>query len=460
MSNLVQKLYNTTVDAYLTAHEQSINLYSWACDSMIAAGWIFHDTDTHGWNVYKTNGENGDYPLCYIHLSTCDASCTMSTLFNSIDSVGLTISARAFGFWDNIAHTYNNQASMCNFIALSATRRKICFWGDKNFIYFYKFTHEVGSFNNQIFAGYPTHFVYNPTIFISAQITAGTNVIITTANDTSQFIVGKIYAILDETNGNINEFTLISKTSTTLTASAITKTFTTGSRVSFFGFNLFGVTGFSAYNGISPISHVYWQTGEGDNLNRYSAIWRQLNLERYQNPVTWGATLYQRAVLVNPAFFSIWRSISFDTSLLTIQQSNISLTGYYHYDSLLDINLVYLPEDSWNTKIFSLPLDTREFCCVSVMTNNTVTIANKNWIDNQWSGYTCVVIIGNGAEQCRLITSNTANTITLNEPMTFYLSKNSIIEIVYRAFVLGYSDWDLGFAAINYDGYRPNEDLQ
>jgi hypothetical protein len=153
-------------------------------------------------------------------------------------------------------------------------------------------------------------------------------------------------------------------------------------------------------------------------------------------PATYSVTLQNLSLPPNAACFNVYRGSS-PAELLRISSNNALAPTF------TDTGLAYqpyLPPDAnYDHANFYWRLETQPSAAVTIFSKSTVGNSAASMTPNQYSGMTVRILSGTGAQQERVIASNTATTLTVSTPWTILPDTSSTFSVSQTGYQFGAS---------------------
>jgi len=441
--------------AYKQKNYYSITTLSNAMASLeeflLLVGWTLYDNfvvNLGGTNtaitkkVYRTTGENTDRIPCYI------------CFYILVDPAEFRF--ESYGFWNATTHTGGNQSGFAASSGMNFTSGGygITIIGDLDFIYMadvaYLYNVTASAFK-RIFFGYLPNIYYNPKAILTENVTAGSNVSIST--DNTELPLKKM-CIFDTSNGNYEEITISEIGETNITVNTLTKDYTSGSTIAFSPFDFFGLGGGGVYlSGIVPprFCHKGLESVTGD-VAAYS-IHSSISV-----PSTVETGIFQNSFVACNLAATVVFDIASSTVGSTVDLRTIPgavIAGSWYLQSELFPHLLYCNNTSLlRSNVCILSHFPRKNGIINASTNNSITDTRKTWTTDELKGDCIIIRSGLGIGQVREIISNTATTLTIEDDFKNKPAQNVIYEIVRKAYVKIDAPLYALFSVVNWDGFQ------
>ena len=163
---------------YTSASDFMSDLWS----ELNSMGWTLEDNqDSSSYRVYSSTGEDGAHLKGYLKISWTTTAITM----------------QAYTWWDSTNHIGRGQSYTSKALTINDSDFHGWIYGSKDFFYLMSL---ISTTYYNVFAGYFKPFFETPRATIQADVTSGDNVTIE-VDDTTDFIAGTTYQIVDAGTG-------------------------------------------------------------------------------------------------------------------------------------------------------------------------------------------------------------------------------------------------------------------
>ena len=380
-------------------HTSNTNAFAKICTQMVAMGFTLHDDISSTQKVYSTNGESGSFHTHYVEVTQSSGSFYFECwlYWNSGTSTG---TCRTYDQYNYI--TYDSGGNDTLYIA-----------GDKN-----GFTVTFGSETCGMYVGFIPGRIDSTSTLLTAGATAGASVSLT-VSDTTGFIVGELYNIIDANGGNGIQWgvTISSVTdSTHLVVNTLDFNLSSGAYIGRGG-DYFGHT---QSNGTSLFKPNVFRGTDGTTSPTISQT------------ITWstslGATYGDPAGLFN-------KRVLFPIMIYETTGTNPGIIGYS--DSSKNIAF----GEAAVTDLYMLTTGAIESGTTTSATASTIVDSSKSWSTDEWADKFVVITDGTGVAQSREIASNTGTTLTLTNNWITTPTATGTFQIVDSVFRCFYADF-------------------
>ena len=363
--------------------------YAACCNFMIAAGWTLHDDVSAGEKVYKTQGESGTRPICYLWLKKNGTS---------------NVQIRPYLYWNATTHTGGPYAySSTYYLSIPTVTEMVMLCGDKDLVYLAS-RWNTTSGNYSCICGYFPNALSERYTTLTDDVSAGSSVSIPVASS-AMFAASTYAQIVGVSSEGRDKLTISSVPDAThIVVSSLPRDYGTGALIGFLphsGGIAFELTNFycvAHYNdvGLTTGNNIYYLT---DLLGSYGNP-HPLSGKRQMSPVL----LYTSGVALGVA----------------------RNTGPLYCNATTADILFVMDDNSYPTT-----------SSVTSATSSTITDSTKSWTPDALIGKYLVISNGTGVGQVKKITDNDATTLTMENDFATAPDATSEYKIVDGVYLYG-----------------------